>query len=338
MEAGMKVEVEEAMELGDQLHKRFKHDPSLLAAMESGTEPVTESVMEYVTEPALGAVTEPALGAVTEPALGAITEPVTESAMESVTEPMEAVKDSAMESVTKPPETIWKSIRDRVLRSSDLPLTSDEGYDVEYIFYPYWANSDRLLIKISQTGLDLNEVDREFAKLVPPPPPEEKANLVLVICYFDNHPEKGYTFAWVRDFSSLYNNGNARNEDDLSDDDPDDPDEAEVDDPDKAEVDKVDDDDDNDDDDNDDDDDDDDEEEEEEEEEEEDEDEDGDEDDDGDDFLYAIKSNRDPFDREDDDADADRFGFRRNYERTLAARVRRAMSKRTECRYVFGSD
>lgn len=49
--AGMKVEVEEAMELEDQLHKRFKHDPSLLAAMESGTEPVTESAMESVTKP-----------------------------------------------------------------------------------------------------------------------------------------------------------------------------------------------------------------------------------------------------------------------------------------------
>ncbi|XP_065630446.1 uncharacterized protein LOC111990624 isoform X1 [Quercus suber] len=284
--AGMKMEIEESMELEDQLHKRFKPNPSLLATMESVTEPAMDSAMESVTEPAV------------------------ESAMESVIEPamdsaMEAVKDSAMESVTKPPETIWKSIRDRVLRSSDLPLTSEKGYDVEYIFYPYWTNSDRLLIKISQTGLDLNEVDREFAKLVPPPPPEEKTNLVLVICYFDDHPEKGYTFAWVRDFSSLYNTGNACDEDDLSDDDPD---EAEVDDPDKAEVD---------------------------EDEGEDEGEDEDEDD-GDDFLYVVKSNRDPFDREDDSGD--RFGFRRNYERTLAARVRRAMSKRTECRYVFGFD
>lgn len=303
--AGMKMEIEESMELEDQLHKRFKPNPSLLATMESVTEPAMDSAMESVTEPAV------------------------ESAMESIIEPamdsaMEAVKDSAMEAVTKPPETIWKSIRDRVLRSSDLPLTSEKGYDVEYIFYPYWTNSDRLLIKISQTGLDLNEVDREFAKLVPPPPPEEKTNLVLVICYFDDHPEKGYTFAWVRDFSSLYNTGNACDEDDLSDDDPD---EAEVDDPDKAEVDKA--------------------EVDEDEDEVEDEDEDEDEDevevevevedeDDDDDFLYVVKSNRDPFDREDDSGD--RFGFRRNYERTLAARVRRAMSKRTECRYVFGFD
>ena len=59
---------------------------------------------------------------------------------------------------------------------------------MEYIFYPYWTNSDRLLIKIAQTGLDLNEVDREFAKLVPPPPPEVKTNLVLMICFFDKHP------------------------------------------------------------------------------------------------------------------------------------------------------
>ncbi|KAK9990519.1 hypothetical protein SO802_025504 [Lithocarpus litseifolius] len=44
--AGMKVEVEEAMELEIQLHKRFKHDPSLLAALESGTEPVIEAAME----------------------------------------------------------------------------------------------------------------------------------------------------------------------------------------------------------------------------------------------------------------------------------------------------
>ncbi|XP_050250746.1 uncharacterized protein LOC126697708 isoform X2 [Quercus robur] len=153
MEAGMKIEIEESMEFENQLHKRFKHDPSLQATMESVTE--------------------------------AAKEPVTEPAMETVIEP---VMDSAMESVTKPPETIWKSIRDRVLRSSDLPLTSEKGYDEKYIFYPYWTNSDRLLIKISQTGLDLNEVDREFAKLVPPPPPEEKTNLVLVICYFDNHP------------------------------------------------------------------------------------------------------------------------------------------------------
>ena len=56
--------------------------------------------------------------------------------------------------------------------------------------------------------------------------------------------------------------------------------------------------------------------------------------DDGDDFLYVVKSNRDPFDREDNSAD--RFGFRHNYERTLAARIRRVMSKQTECRYVFG--
>ena len=47
----MEVEVEEAMELEDQLHKRFKQDPSLLAAMESGTEPVTESAMEAVMKP-----------------------------------------------------------------------------------------------------------------------------------------------------------------------------------------------------------------------------------------------------------------------------------------------
>ncbi|KAL0004719.1 hypothetical protein SO802_012280 [Lithocarpus litseifolius] len=43
---GMKVEVEEAMELEDQLHKRFKHDPSLLAAMESDTKPVIKVAME----------------------------------------------------------------------------------------------------------------------------------------------------------------------------------------------------------------------------------------------------------------------------------------------------
>ncbi|KAL0003339.1 hypothetical protein SO802_017120 [Lithocarpus litseifolius] len=304
--AGMKIEIEESMEFENQLHKRFKHDPSLLATMESVTEAAMDTAMDSVTEPAM------------------------DSAMESVIEPamdsaMEAVKDSAMESVTKPLETIWKSIRDQILGSSDLPLTSEKGYDVEYIFYPYWTDSDRLLIKISQTGLDLNEVDREFAKLVPPPPPpEEKTNLVLVICYFDNHLEKGYTFAWVRDFSSLYNAGKSYacdDDDDLIDD------EAEVDDPDKAEVDKaeteaeaeaevdVDDDDDD-----------------EDELEVVDEDE-----DDGDDFLYVVKSNRDTFDKEDDSAD--RFGmFRRNYERTLAARVRRAMFKRTECRYVFGFD
>ncbi|KAM3697838.1 hypothetical protein ACB098_06G144000 [Castanea mollissima] len=137
--AGMRLEIEESMEFQNQLHKRLKHDPSLLATMES----VTEAAMEPLTEPAM--------------------EPVTDSAMESVIEPvmdsaMEAVKDSAMESITKPPETIWKSIRDRVLRSSDLPLTSEKGYDMECIFYPYWTNSDRLLIKISQTGLDLNEM------------------------------------------------------------------------------------------------------------------------------------------------------------------------------------
>ena len=61
-----------------------------------------------------------------------------------------------------------------------------------------------------------------------------------------------------------------------------------------------------------------------------------DDEDDGDDFLYVVKSNRDPFDREDDSRD--RFGFRHNYERTLAAPVRRVMSKRTACRYVFGFD
>ena len=47
---------------------------------------------------------------------------------------------------------------------------------MEYIFYPYCTNSDGLLIKICTTGLDLNEVDREFAKRV---------------CYFDNHPPPG---------------------------------------------------------------------------------------------------------------------------------------------------
>ena len=56
------------------------------------------------------------------------------------------------------------------------------------MFYPAWTNSDRLLIKIGQSGLDLNEVDREFAKLVPPSPPEEKTNLVLRICFFDKRP------------------------------------------------------------------------------------------------------------------------------------------------------
>ena len=71
----MKVEVEEAMELEDQLHKRFKHDPSLLAAMESGIEPA----MEAVTELAI------------EPALGAIIEPVTKSAMEAVMKPPETI-------------------------------------------------------------------------------------------------------------------------------------------------------------------------------------------------------------------------------------------------------
>ena len=49
----MKVEVEENMELEVQLHKRFKHDPYLLAAMESSTEPVTESAMEAVTKPSM---------------------------------------------------------------------------------------------------------------------------------------------------------------------------------------------------------------------------------------------------------------------------------------------
>ncbi|KAM3757698.1 hypothetical protein ACB098_02G209100 [Castanea mollissima] len=81
--------------------KAIEKDPQIL--MESGTEPVTEHAMEDITEP------------VTEPALGAVTEPVTESAMEAV---------------MKPPETIWKSTIarcDRVLRSSDLPLTSEKG-------------------------------------------------------------------------------------------------------------------------------------------------------------------------------------------------------------------
>ena len=44
--------------------------------------------------------------------------------------------------------------------------------------------------------------------------------------------------------------------------------------------------------------------------------------DDGDDFLYAVKSD----------------GFHRNYERSLAAPVRKVMSKQTERRYVFGFD
>ncbi|KAF3947811.1 hypothetical protein CMV_026110 [Castanea mollissima] len=263
MEAGMRLEIEESMEFQNQLHKRLKHDPSLLATMES----VTEAAMEPLTEPAM--------------------EPVTDSAMESVIEPvmdsaMEAVKDSAMESITKPPETIWKSIRDRVLRSSDLPLTSEKGYDMECIFYPYWTNSD-----------------------------QEKTNLVLMICYFYNHPEKGYTFAWVRNLSSLYNTGNACDKDDLIDDDPD---EAEVDDPDKAEVDSDSDSD----------------------SELEDEDEVEDEDE-GDDFLYAVKTDGDTCDG--DDYSADRFGmFRRNYERSLAAHVRKVMLERRECSYVFGFD
>ena len=79
----MKIEIEESMEFENQLHKRFKHDPSLQATMESVTEPAMESVTE------------------------AAKEPVTEPAMETVIEP---VMDSAMESVTKPPETIWKSM------------------------------------------------------------------------------------------------------------------------------------------------------------------------------------------------------------------------------------
>ena len=124
----------------------------------------------------------------------------------------------------------------------------------------------------------------------------------------------------------LYNAGKSYacdDDDDLIDDEADDPDEAEVDDPDKAEVDKA--------------------EVDEDEDEVEDDDDDDDDDgvgdgdeheDDGNDFLSVVKSNKDPFDREDNSGD--RFGFRRNYERTLAARIRRVMSKRTECRYVFG--
>nr|XP_023912065.1 uncharacterized protein LOC112023680 isoform X1 [Quercus suber] len=255
--AGMKVEDEETMELEVQLHKRFKHDPSLLAAMESSTEPVTES---------------------------------------------------AMEAVTKPPITIWKSIRDRVLRKSDLPLASEEGYDNVHIFYPAWTNSDRLLIKIGQSGLDLNEVDREFAKLVPPSPPEEKTNLVLRICFFDKRPEKGYTFAWVRDFSSRWNAGEESydsGDDDLIDDEVE-VDKGEVDEVDKVEVYEV--------------------EVDEFDEIEVDEDED-------DDFLYALKSDRDVFERE--DYTVDRYcNFLRTYEGRLAFRIRKEMSMRTECRYV----
>ncbi|KAF3947813.1 hypothetical protein CMV_026110 [Castanea mollissima] len=264
--AGMRLEIEESMEFQNQLHKRLKHDPSLLATMES----VTEAAMEPLTEPAM--------------------EPVTDSAMESVIEPvmdsaMEAVKDSAMESITKPPETIWKSIRDRVLRSSDLPLTSEKGYDMECIFYPYWTNSDRLLIKISQTGLDLNEMRGE------------------------NQP-CSYDLLFLQP-PGLYNTGNACDKDDLIDDDPD---EAEVDDPDKAEVDSDSDSD----------------------SELEDEDEVEDEDE-GDDFLYAVKTDGDTCDG--DDYSADRFGmFRRNYERSLAAHVRKVMLERRECSYVFGFD
>ncbi|KAF3975475.1 hypothetical protein ACB098_03G091900 [Castanea mollissima] len=249
--AGTKVELEV------QPHKRFKHDPYLLAAMESSTE-------------------------------------------------------SAMEAIAKPPMTIWKSIRDRVLRKSDLPLASEEGYDNVHIFYPAWTNSDRLLIKIGQSGLDLNEVDREFAKLVPPSPPEEKTNLVLRIFFFDKCPEKGYTFAWVRDFSSRWNAGEESydsGDDDLIDDevevevevDKGEVDEVyeveiyevEVDDYDEIEVDE----------------------------------------DEDDDFLYALKSDRDVFERE--DYTDDRYcNFLRTYEGRLAFRIRKEMSMRTECRYV----
>lgn len=59
--------------------------------------------------------------------------------------------------------------------------------------------------------------------------------------------------------------------------------------------------------------------------------------DDGDDFLYAVKSDGDTCDGDDDSSD--RFGrFHRNYERSLAAPVRKVMSKQTERRYVFGFD
>ncbi|KAL4638104.1 hypothetical protein ACB092_03G126300 [Castanea dentata] len=214
-----------------------------------------------------------------------------------------------MEAVTKPPMTIWKSIRDRVLRKSDLPLASEEGYDNVHIFYPAWTNSDRLLIKIGQSGLDLNEVDREFAKLVPPSPPEEKTNLVLRICFFDKCPEKGYTFAWVRDFSSRWNAGEESydsGDDDLIDDevevdevdevvkvDKADIYEVEVDDYDEIEVDE----------------------------------------DEDDDFLYALKSDRDVFERE--DYTDDRYcNFLRTYEGRLTFRIRKEMLMRTECTYV----
>ncbi|KAL0004740.1 hypothetical protein SO802_012301 [Lithocarpus litseifolius] len=242
----MKVEVEETTELEVQLHKRFKHDPSLLAAIESSTEPVTESAMEPVIDP---------------------------------------VTVSAMKVDTKPPMTIWKSIRDR-------------------------TNSDRKLIKIGQYGLDLDKVDREFAKLVPLSPPEEKTNLVLRICFFDKRPEKGYTFAWVRDFSSRWNAGEESydsGDDDLI------VNEVEVDkgEVDEVEVDKV-----------------------EVYEVEVDEfDEINVDDDEEDDFLYALKSDRDVFEKE--DYIVDRYcNFLRTYEGRLAFRIRKEMSMRTECRYV----
>ena len=55
--------------------------------------------------------------------------------------------------------------------------------------------------------------------------------------------------------------------------------------------------------------------------------------DEDDDFLYALKSDSDVFERE--DYTVDRYcNFLRTYEGRLAFRIRKEMSMRTECRYV----
>ncbi|KAK4608317.1 hypothetical protein RGQ29_001931 [Quercus rubra] len=198
--------------------------------MESATEPM-ESVtepMESVTEP-MESVTEP-MESVTEP-MESVTEP-----MELVTEPAEAVSKSICklsmqesssseeeessseeeeESSSEEEDTYQKkespegeeskkeSVEEESSESGEEsyepPLWKRKGSVVKFeLCYPDWMNSyvlkKRLLIRGS--GLDVKQVERDYAQLEPPPLLDMKT--VLGFKYYYRRPEKGYKFKWDR--------------------------------------------------------------------------------------------------------------------------------------------
>uniref|UniRef100_A0A7N2KKB3 Uncharacterized protein n=2 Tax=Quercus lobata TaxID=97700 RepID=A0A7N2KKB3_QUELO len=178
--------------------------------------------MELVTEP-MESVTEP-MKLVTEP-MKSVTEP-----MESVTEPAEAVsksicklsmqesssseeeqssseeeessseeEESSSEEEESKKESVEEESSESGEESCELPLWKRIGSVVKFqLCYPDWMNSyvlkKRLLIRGS--GLDVKQVERDYAQLEPPP--KLDMDTVLGFKYYYRRPEKGYKFIWDR--------------------------------------------------------------------------------------------------------------------------------------------